>query len=243
MVKVKLLSWNAGYALIMVAIKTSAGKLREKGLDYYMNKYPFEKKNEMMNWVLKASKHFPSVLEHVVLTFLIEDVSRILTHQLVRHRLASYTQESQRYSLAISTKDDLNTTLMKYEDILEELKKKTITINQASELLEKHIVIPKTIKKNKNILTIFVMDTLKLIIDYLNLVKNGVPGEDARFLLPQSMKTRILMTVNLREFLHITRLRSSLKAQWEIRELSEKMLRETESVFPNITQLLNSNIE
>ena len=43
------------------------------------------------------AKGHESVLEHIVYTFLVEDVSRTLTHQLVRHRIASYSQQSQRY--------------------------------------------------------------------------------------------------------------------------------------------------
>lgn len=59
--------------------------------------YPCEDKIEKItNQVIKSGHH--SVAEHVSFTFLIEDVSRALTHQLVRHRIASFSQKSQRYT-------------------------------------------------------------------------------------------------------------------------------------------------
>jgi len=61
------------------------------------DKYPsVEEMKKVINHVIKSGHH--SVAEHVYFSFLIEDVSRALTHQLVRHRIASYSQKSQRYT-------------------------------------------------------------------------------------------------------------------------------------------------
>lgn len=68
----------------------------ERGLDYMMEKCSDPKHRQKIIESCLDSKH-ESVLEHASFTFYVEDVSRALTHQLVRHRLASYSQQSQRY--------------------------------------------------------------------------------------------------------------------------------------------------
>jgi len=203
MSRVKLISWSGGdiddpRRLILIAVKTSAGKVGIKGLDHYLKDYPKERLSE---WV-KASVAFPSVLEHVWFTFIIENVSRVMSHQLVRHRLASYTQESQRYSATIAD-----------------------------------YVIPRTIKENgfEKKFSMFAEEAKKL---YNEMVEAGIPYEDARFILPQAVKTRLIMTVNLRELIHITCLRGSTAAQWEIREVVKEMINEASKVIPELPYLV-----
>lgn len=203
MAEVKLIAWSGGGVsdvrrLILLAIKVSAGKVKEKGVEHYLFHYPQEKLSE---WV-KAAVGFPSVLEHVCFTFLVEDISRVTSHQLVRHRIASFTQESQRYSAA-----------------------------------EGGYVIPEKVRKAG-----FEEKFVKLFGDarrlYDEMISSGVPYEDARYILPQAVKTRLIMTVNLRELIHISCLRGSTAAQWEIRELIEKMIKETSTVLPEIEVLV-----
>ncbi len=203
--RVTLVAWNAPEGadlrrLVLLAVKTSQGKLASKGLDHYLRNYPEE---DVRSWLIEAVK-FPSVLEHVVFTFLIEGISRVTSHQLVRHRIASYTQESQRYS---ETKPEY--------------------------------VIPETVRvkgfeeRFKNLVE-------ELFRFYKEMVDSGVPYEDARYILPQAVTTRILMTVNLRELIHIACLRLSDKAQWEIRELVSKMVEEASRVVPELPNLIRS---
>ena len=66
------------------------------------------------------------------------------------------------------------------------------------------------------------------------LVASGVPKEDARYFLPEGVCTKIMLTMNARELLHFFRLRTCHKAQWEIREMAEKMLTEAKMVAPQI---------
>ena len=132
-----------------------------------------------------------SVFEHVKLTWVVAGVSRALTHQLVRHRHCSFTQESQRYT-STNTEDDW-------------------------------FVIPDSL------MTIDLMreyvDTVKNVGEVYNkLIEKGVPKEDARLLLPNAAKTKIIVTMNLAEFFHFYRLRADESAQWEIRCLAEDML-------------------
>ncbi|BAA29853.1 FAD-dependent thymidylate synthase [Pyrococcus horikoshii] len=137
-----------------------------------------------------------SILEHATFTFSIEGCSRVCTHQLVRHRIASYTQQSQRY----------------------------IKINP--EDVEETFVIPESIKKDSELLKEW-KELLKRSLElYEKSIERGIHQEDARFILPQSVKTKIVVTMNLRELKHFFGLRLCERAQWEIREVAWKMLEE-----------------
>lgn len=140
-----------------------------------------------------------SVIEHANFTFSIEGVSRSLTHQLVRHRIASYTQQSQRYVI-FKTMDNF--------------------------------IIPKTIA-DKEITKKIYEDSINLVsTNYKKLIDNGIPQEDARFLLPNAAKTNILVTMNARELRHFFNLRCCMRSQWEIRELAIEMLKQVKKVAP-----------
>ncbi|PWB63548.1 MAG: thymidylate synthase (FAD) [Deltaproteobacteria bacterium] len=135
-----------------------------------------------------------SVLEHVVFTFGVEGISRAASHQLVRHRIASYSQQSQRYVSAT------------FGYVLP----KTIgngagrTGTPLADRFEKHM------KESSRI--------------YAELLAAGVPPEDARFVLPNATETKILVTMNARELHHFFALRTCRRAQWEIREMARRML-------------------
>jgi len=184
--------------LVLLGIKTSSGSVREKGINHYISEYP---SNKLSKVIIEAGK-YPSVLEHIVFTFYIDGISRVTSHQLVRHRLASYTQESQRYS-AVSREYVIPDSVIKagFKEKFEEI------INKCFQL-------------------------------YDEMVSSGVPYEDARYVLPQAATTRLIMTVNLRELLHIACLRMSEEAQWEIRELVIKMVSEVSKVLPEVNELL-----
>jgi len=143
-----------------------------------------------------------SVLEHVSFTFAIEGISRVTTHQMVRHRMASFSQQSQRYV---------------------KIKKE-----------EFPYVIPKSIEKNKKILKIYKEKVEELDKVYRELLKQNIPSEDARYILPQAVKTKIIFTANARELLHVFKLRCCNRAQWEIREVAKRMLNEAKVIAPNI---------
>ncbi len=141
-----------------------------------------------------------SVIEHAVFTFSVEGVSRALTHQLVRHRVASFSQQSQRY----------------------------VSMDKAS------YVTPHTVEDNPEALEEF-DSVMKRIWDaYKDLEAMGIPAEDARYLLPNGCTTNITITMNARELLHFFSLRSCNRAQWEIREMSDQMLKLCKDVSPVI---------
>ena len=143
-----------------------------------------------------------SVLEHATFTFAIEGISRVTSHQLVRHRIASFSQQSQRY----------------------------VKINKEGF----SYIIPKSIAKDDKLNKIFTETIKKLNRIYNLLLEHNIAAEDARYILPQAVETKMIITVNARELLHIFRLRSCNRAQWEIRELANIMLKEVKIISPNI---------
>ena len=141
-----------------------------------------------------------SPLEHCTFTFGIEGVSRSLSHQMVRHRIASYSQKSQRY--------------------VKEGQFEYIT--------------PPSISENPDIKYIYNDFMIKSQATYNYLIDNGVPAEDARFVLPNACETKMVATMNIRTLLHFFEERCCERAQWEIREMANTMLEICKEVAPNI---------
>ena len=135
--------------------------------------------------------HF-STLEHASFTFAIDGVSRALTHQLVRHRIASFNQQSQRYVKFADGKVDY--------------------------------VVPESVAEDPQKRALFDQAMEGAVAAYTKLVEAGVEAEDARYLLPNAVETKIVVTMNARELYHFFTVRCCNRAQWEIRELAWKML-------------------
>ena len=169
----------------------------------YSDKSAFElqKSNADKTNVLEKtiSMEHLSVIEHAVFTFSIEGVSRSLTHQLVRHRVASFSQQSQRY------------VSMKNTDY----------------------VIPYSVKMNPETLELYNSTMSDIWAAYGKLLAK-IPAEDARYVLPNACTTNIVVTMNARELLHFFTLRCCNRAQWEIRELADEMLRQCKKAAPII---------
>jgi thymidylate synthase (FAD) len=158
-----------------------------------------KKKNAEFVQKLRDMGH-ESPLEHVSFTFGIDGVSRSLTHQLVRHRVASYSQQSQRY-----------VTGTKF-----------------------NFVTPHSIQKNPSLQLAYSKFLMQSMEMYEALTANGIPKEDARYLLPNATTTNIVVTMNVRELLHFFSVRCCTRAQWEIRELAWKMLEICKKVSPTL---------
>ena len=144
-----------------------------------------------------------STLEHASYTFAIDGVSRAMTHQLVRHRLASYNQQSQRY--------------VTYAD-------------------EPTFIVPPSVAADTAARDAYDEACAAAFASYRALLDAGVPAEDARYLLPNAMETKIVVTMNVRELLHFFELRCCKRAQWEIREVALAMLELAEPTAPYIFQ-------
>ncbi|MDG6982984.1 MAG: FAD-dependent thymidylate synthase [Nitrososphaerota archaeon] len=126
------------------------------------------------------------LLDHVVYMFEIEDCSRVTTHQLIRHRVVSYDQESQRFSAAT----------------------------------REGVVTPPSVSSNEVAYKAYDEALKSVYSAYEKMVAAGVPKEDARYILPSAIKTKLVMTLSARSLMHMIWQRTALQAQWEIRELA-----------------------
>lgn len=158
-------------------------------------------------------------IEHASFTFAIEGISRACSHQLVRHRLASYSQQSQRYVSEKGQEAGGKGQETTFDYVIPPLIKEDA---KAKEAFEKFMVEAQK--------------TYDLLIAELN--EKGIKGEsanqDARFVLPNAAETKIMVTMNARELLHFFRQRCCNRAQWEIRYMAEEMLRLVKKAAPII---------
>lgn len=208
------------------AIVAAAGKLcySKVGSDTILNSLSETDIQKFINNL--ASIGHESPFEHASFNFYIEGISRACSHQIVRHRIASYSQQSQRYV-------DLNETFRViippaiqenekatelYLDSIEKDYNAYIDITEA--LLEDYV--KKALAEGKT-LTPREKNQLK---------KKAL--EDARFALPNACETKIMMTMNARSLFNFFKERLCTRAQWEIREVANQMLDQVLEVAPNI---------
>lgn len=165
-----------------------------------------------------------SPIEHASFTFGIEGVSRSLLAQITRHRMASFSVKSQRYvregAFEYVTPPEIAAepeALKLYEEIMAEDQKRYDRI--AEILKEKHK--KEFIKAGKDEKTADRLAEKKAI-------------EDARFVLPNSCETQMVMTMNARSLHNFFRHRCCARAQWEIQEIANQMLALVSEVAPNL---------
>lgn len=182
-----------------------AGKLcySPVGIDELNNKISDEEVNKFISKL--ADMGHMSPFEHVYFTFAIEGISRNCSHQIVRHRVASYSQQSQRY--VKMNGEYVTPPIIKGDDKLNYVY--DIMMNNAynsySKMVEKLIELGRTEKE---------------------------AIEDARYILPSACTTKMEFTMNVRELLHFFKQRCCKRAQWEIRTLANEMLKQCKEVSP-----------
>lgn len=154
------------------------------------------------------NKH-TSPLEHCSVTLLISGISRTCSHQVVRHRIASYTQESQRYI-------DKNGT---------------------------YYVMPESIANDKEAARMFTTVAAMCEAAYKLFQEKGVKKEDARFIMPQAIHTKIMMTINFRSLRNFLDLRLDKRAQWEIRAVAYRILKEMFIIDPDTAYIFEDIAE
>lgn len=163
-----------------------------------------------------------SPVEHAAFTFAVEGVSRTLLAQLTRHRIASFSVQSQRY-VEKSGFDYIMppeiAAIPEAKAIFEEEMRRDAEAYDRlrSVLLEKHKA--KLLAEGKS-----EADAEK--------AAGKLANEDARFVLPNACDTRIIMTMNARELRHFFHLRCCNRAQWEIREMATRMLKLAKQASP-----------
>lgn len=132
-----------------------------------------------------------SVIEHASITFKIV-CDRGVSHEIVRHRIARYSQESTRY--CNYSQDKFGNELSFIKPCLWETDSESYKIWESAML---------QIEKN-----------------YFSLIDNGASPQEARSILPNSLKTEIYVTMNLREWRHFLKLRTSKAAHPQMQEVS-----------------------
>lgn len=146
-----------------------------------------------------------SVIEHEKITVRVI-CDRGVSHEIVRHRIASYSQESTRYCNYSNDKFGNELTFIK----------------------------PCFWKEDSEPFKIWKETMLNIEKTYNNLISLGVSPQEARSVLPNSLKTEIVITMNLREWRHFFRLRTSEAAHPQMREIASKMLEDFKSKIPMI---------
>lgn len=192
-----------------------------------------EKTEEFLN-MLTAIGH-ASPVEHASFTFGIEGISRACSHQLVRHRIASYSQQSQRYvdgtKFEFVTPPEIERNEKAYSAY-----KKVIDMQCDAYAQIRDSLIAGYIKENsteelngtdEEIINAFKEQDKTLFNQYLKKA-----NEDARFVLPNACTTKIVCTFNARSLNNFFDHRCCNRAQWEIREVACQMLGLCKEVAP-----------
>ncbi len=153
-----------------------------------------------------------SIIEHRGPSFLIEGISRACSHQFVRHRLLSFSQQSQRYVDSVAP-----SKLEKEEMIFP-------------------FVIPPSIRAQPDLIKEFLSGLKESLKRYYFLRANNVFPEDARFLLPNATATRLVVSGNRRVWLELIPKRTCGRAQWEIDIVISEIARQLWEEMPVVFQ-------
>ncbi len=178
-------------------------------------------KTESFITMLTAIGH-ESPIEHASYTFAIEGVSRSLLAQITRHRIASYSVQSQRY---------VNKSSFSYliPPAIEQNEKAKAEFLRAMEEDRNHYITLTEILKEDHIKRFISEGKSQAEAEKL---AEKLAIEDARAVLPNACDTRIIMTMNARSLKNFFRQRCCNRAQWEIRNLATEMLKEVKKVSP-----------
>jgi thymidylate synthase (FAD) len=146
-----------------------------------------------------------SILEHV--SFSVRFIcDRGVTHEMVRHRIASYSQESTRY--CNYSKGDFD---------------RQITV-----------IEPLYLKPGTQSYEVWKQACQQAEDNYFKLLQYGCTAQEARAVLPNSLKTEIVMTANIREWRHFLKLRTSKAAHPQIKEVADMLLMELNFLLPSL---------
>lgn len=158
-------------------------------------------KNIIRRWIAAGEE---SMLEMVNVVFIVT-CSRVVSHELVRHRIASYQQESQRY--------------VRYDD-------------EGSDDL---FYIPdEVVAAGPDACMAYDQHMMRSLQTYKRLKELGVKGQIARYVLPNATRTRVVVNMNLRELRHVLKLRMHKSAQPEMQQVANQMHDILMDLFPEV---------
>lgn len=202
--------WIAPYHEILTPI--SEGGIQELKLIelaartcYKSEKFITEDGESAKNLISSLIKHgHEAMLEHSMLTVKFV-VDRAIANEIVRHRIASYAQESTRWCNYNTSRFDHEIAIINPWDWIPDDKQTYIRLMDFYEEVEKL---------------------------YMDLVADGVPAQEARAVLPLGLKTELVMTANYREWRHFLKLRIASDAHPQIRLVSNMLLKELKEKIP-----------
>jgi len=246
LVKVELIEYTKdGEKLVALAAKRSLSG--EPAQDMTLTE------EEVETWILESLRrqHW-SPWEFSWYVFEVE-CSRTCTHQLVRHRIASYAQVPQRCGLSTlkhllrnvvarvgpdCREDDymcLALAVDRFEKLLKESKENRVAEDELMEVVEQAFYVPYQVKMDREVYREYTRHFLASLKLYLVLLNKGIRYEDARLVLPQAVKPRVLVAMNARELAtSFLPLSMCARAQEEIREVAWRLWHMLVSVHPRL---------
>jgi thymidylate synthase (FAD) len=209
--------------------------------------------DEVEVWIRETFRrqHF-SPWEHASYTFVVDGLSRVASHQLVRHRVASYTQMSHRYTEGYLRSLALEASKLAGNSCPEKLSgnkreaydcyassivdaRLTVEDGELVRLASTAFVPPPAFHVKEELLARWASSVLVTASDYYRLLALGALREDARYVLADSVRTRIVVTMNARELVQVfLPLRMCTKAQWEMRHIAWALWGELVKVHPQL---------
>jgi thymidylate synthase (FAD) len=177
--------------------------IMDKAVGTCWDKHKDEIDLERLDRVVNKFKH-QSISEHVTFNFYISNISRSLFQELVRHRLASISVKSTRYTL-------------------KELKEETPFITYDN---YPHHCVPEYLYEKASKYLVFTKNVLvdkasiQALEDLRQIITSGVTNDIAKYCLPESYKTELTWTINVRSLKNFLKLRTDKAALWEIRNLA-----------------------
>ena len=219
--KVKIIAYTPNPEEVVA----SAAKLcySKVGVDEIQENLTEEGIEKFVSMLSAIGHHSP--LEHCTFTFAVEGISRACSHQLVRHRIASYSQQSQRY-VKLDKFDYIIPTAIENNEFAKDIFLNAMEQNQKAyngiveELMNEYIASSgytlASIPKN----------------EYNKLEKLAI--EDARYVFPNACETKIVFTMNVRTLMNFFTHRCCDRAQWEIRDLANEMLIQVKEIAPTL---------
>ncbi len=218
--KVKLLTHTPDPEKIIA----TAAKLcyASSDIDSLMEGLTAEKIERFLNMLSELGHESP--IEHITFTFGIEGVSRSLLAQITRHRIASFSVQSQRYveenHFSFVTPPEIAQIPEAAEKYNAQMQSAINSYNELADILKK--------KHYES----FIAQGLDEKSATQKAQKKAI--EDARFVLPNACETKMIVTMNARSLLNFFSLRCCNRAQWEIRAVANEMLRLCYPVAPTI---------
>ena len=167
-----------------------------------------EKDLDLIDRVCNKCKH-ESTMEHIVFSFNIEGLSRLALQELVRHRIASLSVKSTRYTLKELKKEKYFWNFYEEAPVLGAISRS-----------RKYINYPKGQESSYEDINPQLVQ-LEILRQELN---NGLTIDEAKYYLPECYKTNLVWTINARSLKNFLNLRLSKPAHYEIRKLAKKIL-------------------